>query len=140
MEELITSYARLAGELGLAGAASFALVRVWQQMIAQADNHRKDAAAQDTVHREEIKALEQRHREDLISLEQKHREDLMTLHRESRDNIGEIVMRNMASHEERNRVQTMLGMWVAEAFTANGVKVPDPYPNIDEAGREDPRK
>jgi len=129
MEEIITQYARLAGEVGLAGASCYALVRVWQQMIAQADNHRKDSAAQDSIHREEIKLLEQRHREDLI-----------VLNREHRDHVGEIVSRNMDEHRERNRVQTKMAMEVAEAFALSGQKAQDPYPSIDAQGREDPRK
>lgn len=140
MEELITQYARLAGELGLAGAACYALVRVWKQMIGRADQHRSDTAEQDRIHRSEIKDLEQRHRDDLIAMEQRHREDLMTLHREHRTEVGEIVQRNMDEHRERNRVQVMMGMETARAFTVNGVNPPNPYPQIDEHGREDPRK
>jgi len=129
MEEMVHQYARLVGEVGLAGAACYALVRVWIQMITQADHHRQDTAAQDKVHREEIK-----------DLEKQHRADLMTLNREHRDHVGEIVGRNMDEHRERNRVQVMMGMVTAEAFTKHGLKFPDPYPNIDESGREDPRK
>lgn len=140
MEELIAQYARLAGEVGLAGAACYALVRVWGRLIEQADIHRKDTAEQDRIHREEIKALESRHREDLIAMEERHRADLLQLHREHRENVAEIVSRNMDEHRERNRVQTKMGMATAEAFVANGLRPPDPYPNIDEAGREDPRR
>lgn len=140
MEELISQYARLAGEVGLAGAACYALVRVWRQMIAQSDQHRKDTAGQDQTHREEIKALESRHREDLIQMEQRHREDLKQLHREHRDSVSDIVSRNMDEHRERNRVQTKMGMETARAFALHGIEAPNPYPNVDDAGREDPRR
>ena len=129
MEEMVHQYARLVGEVGLAGAACYALVKVWARMITQSDQHRKDTAEQDKVHREEIK-----------DLEKQHRADLMTLNREHREHVGEIVSRNMDEHRERNRVQTVSLMATAEAFTAHGLKSPNPYPNIDESGREDPRK
>ena len=129
MEEMVHQYARLVGEVGLAGTACYALVRVWIQMITQSDQHRQDTAAQDKVHREEIK-----------DLEKQHRDDLTTLNREHRAHVGEIVGRNMDEHRERNRGQVMMGMEVAQAAIAMGTAIPNPYPNIDEAGREDPRK
>ena len=129
MEDLIVQYGRLVGEIGLAGAACYALVRVWQQMIKQADDHRKDTAEQDKVHRDEIKALEQKHREDLISLNREHR-----------DHVASIVERNMDEHRERNRVQVLGWRETAAAFMANGLHAPNPYPHVDEMGKEDPRK
>ena len=129
MEELITQYARLAGELGLAGAACYALVRVWQQMIAQAEIHRKESGEQNEAHRESTKLLEQRHRDDLLSINREHR-----------DNVSDLVSRNMDEHRERNRVQTRLAMETARAFTSHNLVAPNPYPNIDDSGKEDPRK
>lgn len=129
MEEIVHQYARLAGEVGLAGAACYALVRVWNRMIELVDQHRKDAAEQDRIHRDEIKALEQR-----------HREDLMALNREHRDNVNAIIERNMDEHRERNRVMVLGWRETAAAFQSNGQTSPNPYPTVDEMGKEDPRR
>ena len=124
MEDAIHQYARLLGEVGLAGAACFALYRVWLRMIEQSDQHRKDTTEQDKVHREEVRVIEQRHREDMISLNREHR-----------DNVTAIVSRNMDEHRERNRVAVLGWRETAAAFAKNGLPSPNPYPHVSEDGK-----
>lgn len=113
----------------MAAASCYALVRVWQQMIKQADDHRKDSATQDRSHREEVKDLGKQHRDDLTSLNREHR-----------DHVASIIERNMDEHRERNRVVVLGWRETAAAFQANGQKSPHPYPRVDDEGKEDPRK
>lgn len=129
MGEFLKEYGEVLSQMGLGGFAVYALVNVWNRLIKMSDQHREDTSARETAHREELKARDDMHRQEMREQEDRHRQT-----------VQDLVQRNMDEHRERNRVQVMLGMTVAEAFALNGSKAPDPYPHIDETGKDDPRK
>ena len=129
MGEFISEWGEALSQIGLGGFAVYALVNVWNRLIAMSDQHRLDTSARETAHREELKARDDIHRQEMRELQDKHQEE-----------ITNIVIRNMDEHRERNRVQMKLGMAVAKAYALHGEEEPDPYPNINEYGEDDPRK
>lgn len=129
MSEFFTEWGEALSQFGLGGFAVYALVNVWNRLIKQADNHRKNTSERESAHREELKSRDDQHRKEMREVQERHSKEMKDL-----------VQRNMDEHRERNRVQVMLGMSVAEAFTKNGQKVPVPYPDVDDSGKDDPRK
>lgn len=129
MDEMIKDWAETLSQVGLGGFAVYALVNVWGRLIKMSDQHREDTSRSESAHREELKARDDLHRKEMREQEERHRQAMQ-----------DVVNRNMDEHRERNRVQMMLGMSVAEAYAKNGRKAPKPYPDIDEQGRNDPRK
>jgi ABC-type nickel/cobalt efflux system permease component RcnA len=129
MGEFLKEYGEVLSQVGLGGFAVYALVNVWNRLIAMSDAHRQDTSARETAHREELKSRDDIHRQEMRELQERHDREK-----------SELVSRNMDEHRERNRVQVMLAMSVAAAYAVNGGKAPDPYPDIDETGKSDPRK
>lgn len=129
MAEFLKEWWDVLSQLGLGGFAVYALVHVWNRLIAMSDAHRLDTSARETAHREELKTRDDMHRQELKEMQNRHQQEM-----------SELIQRNMDEHRERNRVQVMLGMTVAEAWALNGRSAPKPYPDVDESGREDPRK
>lgn len=115
--EFLNEWGETLGKIGAGGAAVVALYYVWNRLISMADQHRLDNAAREKAHRGEIKDLQERHEREK----------------------SEIVSRNLDIHAERERVQVRLAMAVASALASVGRQAPDPYPGVDEFGREDPR-
>jgi hypothetical protein len=129
MGEFVAEWGEALSQIGLGGFAVYALVNVWNRLIKMSDEHREDTSARETAHRNEIKERDDKHRQEMRELQDKHQ-----------DEITNIVIRNMDEHQDRNRVQVLLGMSVARAFALNGLEAPDPFPGVDESGRTDPRK
>ena len=129
MNEFLAEWAETLSQVGLGGFAIYALVNVWNRLIKMSDQHREDTSTRETSHREELKTRDDKHRQEMREQEDRHR-----------DVMQAVVSRNMDEHRDRNRVQTMLGMKVAEAYAKNGKECPNPYPDMDDAGRDDPRK
>lgn len=128
MEEFIATWGTAMREVSLGGFAVYALVNVWKRLLEMANQHRLDSQAKDAGHRDELKERDDRHRQETRELIDKHQHEM-----------AEVVSRNMDEHRERNRVQTKLAMAVAVAFSEHGIATPDPYPDVDEHGRKDPR-
>jgi hypothetical protein len=129
MTEFMKEWGEVLSQIGLGGFAVYALVNVWNRLIIMSDTHRVDTSSRETAHRDELKERDDIHRKEMREIEDRHRKV-----------IQELVGRNMDEHRERNRVQMLLGMAVAKAYSLNGKKAPDPYPGINEAGKDDPRK
>lgn len=140
MGEFMKEWAETLSQIGLGGFAVYALVNVWNRLIKMSDQHRQDNTERDKEHKKEVLEMAKQQREEIASIERKHVEELANLNREHRKEVQELVIRNMDEHRDRNRVQVMLGMETAKAFTTNRLESPDPYPDIDESGRDDPRK
>lgn len=129
VNEFLNEWAETLSQIGLGGFAVYALVNVWNRLIKMSDQHREDTSSRETAHRDELKQRDDIHRQEMRETQDKHQKE-----------ITSIVIRNMDEHRERNRVQMKLGMAVAEAYAKHAKKTPDPYPDIDEVGRDDPRK
>ena len=129
MIEFLGEWGEALSQLGLGGFAVYALVNVWNRLIIMTDQHRVDASAREASHRTELKTRDDQHRQEMREQEDRHREVMR-----------DVVSRNMDEHRERNRVQTNLAIGVATAYAINGHEPPNPYPNIDDQGRNDPRQ
>lgn len=129
MQEWIEAWGPILREVGLGGFAVYALYNVWNRLIAMSDIHRVDSQKKDKEHRSELAELERKHVAEIGKLNEDHR-----------TNVIELVMRNMDEHRDRNRVMVLGWKATAEAFAKNGEEAPDPYPDVDDAGKADPRK
>lgn len=128
MVEFLEAWGGSLREVGLGGFAVYALLNVWKRLLAMSDQHRQDALSSAQAHRDELKERDDRHRQEMREMQEKHQREL-----------ADIVSRNMDEHRERNRVQTKMAMAVAHAYARNGGRADDPYPDVDDRGRRDPR-
>lgn len=128
MEDFLATWGTTIREVSVGGFAVYALFHVWRRLLEMSNQHRLDSQAKDADHRDELKERDDRHRQETRELIEKHQHEM-----------AEVVSRNMDEHRERNRVQTKLAMAVAVTFSTHSLAVPDPYPDVDEQGRKDPR-
>jgi hypothetical protein len=129
MHEFFEAWGSTLREIGLGGFAVYALLNVWKRLLEMTDIHRVDSQKKDKEHRAELGELERKHVENINKLNAEHRANVM-----------ELILRNMDEHRERNRVMVLGWRATAEAFARNDSESPDPYPDVDIMGKDDPRK